>query len=288
MKSIIIKIVETFLRVIPSSIALKIGLGRTKISRHLPANIETQIDYYYGNFCVNINTKYPIEREMISGKYSPDITNTFESVINQGDICFDIGANVGALTLVMSKLTGTSGIVYSFEPNQIVFNRLLENIEMNKLKNVIPIKLGLGEKNENMGLYISNEDPGNAGLTKGLIYDELIQVTSLDSFVDSNSIDKIDLIKVDVEGMEYSVFLGGQKSLRIHKPTIIFETLKNRRERRPQVYEDLEIFLQRLGYLLFRIESDDTYTKTSIKETSEDTLAIHQDRKLILRKINQL
>ena len=99
---------------------------------------------------------------------------------------------------------------------------------------------------------------------------------------------KIDLIKVDVEGMEYSVFLGGQKSLRIHKPTIIFETLKNRRERRPQVYEDLEIFLQRLGYLLFRIESDDTYTKTSIKETSEDTLAIHQDRKLILRKINQL
>ncbi len=290
MMYIIKKTIEIFLKIIPTSIALKIGRGRTKISRHLPANIETQIDYYYGDFRVNIDTKYPIEREMISGKYSPDLVNVLETVICPGDICFDIGANIGALTLVMAKLTGDSGIVYSFEPNQTVFQRLLTNIDLNKLKNVVPIKLGLGEKNENLGLYISNCDPGNAGLTRGSIYNELIEVTSLDLFINSKSIEKLDFMKVDVEGMEYSVFIGGQKTLQTHRPTIIFETLKDRREKRRQegkdLYENMEIFLKRLGYLLFRIEQDGTYIETSLKETSEDTLAVHRTQKLILRKIS--
>lgn len=59
-------IAELFLRNIPSSIALKLARGHPRVSRHLPPNIQTQIDYYYGDLKININTKFPIEREMIS------------------------------------------------------------------------------------------------------------------------------------------------------------------------------------------------------------------------------
>lgn len=213
-----------------------------------------------------------------------------EKIVKRGDVCIDVGANVGALTLVMSKLTGNNGVVYAFEPNTSIFERLLINIDLNGLTNIIPIKLGLGEHNEKLGLYESPNDPGNAGLTRREIYDELVRVTKLDSFIHIKSIKRLDFMKVDVEGMEYSVFLGGLETLETLKPTLLFETLQGRRKRRLQegnnLYERMESFLRGIGYILFRIEDDGSYEETTLKETSEDTLAIHKTRDFVIKKLS--
>ena len=281
-------IVDMVLKCLPVPVALKFARGRTRISRHLPDNIQTSIDYYYGDFRINVDTNYPVEREMISGNYEPLLTRILESVITCGSVCIDIGANVGALTLVMSKLTGPSGIVYAFEPGPSTFNRLQANIVLNKLTNVTPVRVGLGERKEVLGWRMDRLNPGNAGLTRGAEFDELIDVTTLDSFIESQSVQSVDLLKVDVEGMEFPVFLGGQKTLETFRPTILLETLQTSREKRLQegndLYTQMEAFLRRTGYLLFRIDGDGRCRETSLQNTSEDTLAIHSTRRSVLEK----
>ena len=235
-----------------------------------------------------MDTTYPVEREMISGSYDPLLTRILESVVTYDSVCIDIGANVGALTLVMSKLTGPKGMVYAFEPGPSTFKRLQANIELNELTNITPVRVGLGERKEVLGWRMDRINPGNAGLTHGAEFDELIDVITLDSFIESQSIQSVDLLKVDVEGMEFPVFLGGQKTLETFRPTILFETLQNRRKRRLQegndLYTRMEAFLRERGYLLFRIEGDGLCRETALKDTSEDTLAIHSTRKSVLEK----
>lgn len=283
------RIAEAVLRSMPASVALRLARGRTRISRHLSPDIQTQIDYYYGDFRINIDTRYPVEREMVSGTYEAELTRVLETIITRGDVCIDVGANIGALTLVMSKLAGDNGVVYAFEPGRLTFERLLANIELNGLTNVVPVRLALGEREEVLGWYLDSTNLGNAGLTRGAEYDELVEVTTLDSYIQGQSIERVDFVKVDVEGMEYSVFLGGQGTLEALRPSILFETLQDRRDRRLQegsdLYARLETLLRRMGYLLFRIEGAGSYRETTLGETSEDTLAVHRTRDLVLERL---
>ena len=208
---------------------LKIFLDRQRGKKRVLAQQKWQEQFHTADYIdhqLNGEIKIRLYKNSILSKFiydgfetdEIDFLNTF---LNEGDCFLDIGANVGLFSLYASKKVGPSGTVIAFEPSQTTFKRLLENLELNSLKNVKPYNLGLSDQEEMLELNISVNGfeawntfvhtNDNKFSTK-----EHVQVRLLDDFLKEISldIDKIALvIKLDVEGFELNVLKGAVKLL---------------------------------------------------------------------------
>lgn len=142
-----------------------------------------------------------------------------EKVLKKGDVFFDIGANIGLFSLVVSKKIGKKGKIYSFEPSSNIFERLCENININYIKNINPQKLALSNEKGKAKFTVSLDgyDAWNS-LSKpsaGKRFDyEIVETETLDGFIKKHNLKgKIFLIKLDVEGWEIPVIKGGLEAL---------------------------------------------------------------------------
>ena len=135
--------------------------------------------------------------------------------LKKGDTVIDVGANIGYFTLFFSKLVGEKGKVIAFEPDPINFDILKKNIELNKITNVELVKKGVSNKNEFMRLYKSPVSGGHSLIKNewGKEYTD-IQTVTLDEYFKEQ---KIDVIKIDVEGFELEVIEGGKKIFKNNK-----------------------------------------------------------------------
>lgn len=154
----------------------------------------------------------------------------FIKLLPEDAIVFDIGANIGTTSLRYAKKC-SNGTIYSYEPDEINFKRLQENIKLNAAKNIVVNNLGLGEKDEEVKLY--RVSPTNPGMNRILETNEAgdfdfttIKIKTLDSEVfEKQRLNKLDAIKIDVEGFEYRVLKGGSKSLETFKPVLFIELI---------------------------------------------------------------
>ena len=164
---------------------------------------------------------------------------------------FDIGANVGQHSLFMSKHVSQ---VFSFEPFVYARNKLVDKAEQNKRENIVVYPIGLGDvdgeldffepsgSNHGIGSFLSNASD-NSSVAKKL------PVRRGDDFLDSNSLPRMDIVKMDVEGYEARVLSGLRKRLRNDRPVILMEISGLTRAEmvsesafRSLLYEDASIF----------------------------------------------
>ncbi len=252
MKSIFIRAYSRLLQLIIRLICRVTGKGGGKFTKLLPPNQTYVIANYCGNLKFNVDTTYSMESSIwLSGVYEVVTTQFLKKVIQQGDVFLDIGANCGALTLVAASLIG-HGRVYAFEPGSDVRSRLQGNIDANPhLKDVVTIiPYGLGLK-ECQVFY--NEDPAYRG--NGSLYGNYgipVDIISLDEWVNREKLDRVDVIKIDVEGMEYDVLVGGKSVLETYHPIIYFETLPVFFETTAHTIKTIYEFLDGLGYKIVR------------------------------------
>jgi FkbM family methyltransferase len=151
------------------------------------------------------------------GKFEEIEVNWFCNALKPGDIVFDIGANGGLYTLLASKIVGSTGHVYAFEPGERELALLHNNLEKNKVSNVTVINQAVSDRKSNANFVVSQDGAMNSLAKNTHIYQDVIdtttvQTTSLDIFIDEFNIPKVDLIKIDVEGAEHLV-LAGMKNL---------------------------------------------------------------------------
>lgn len=128
--------------------------------------------------------------------------------LNEGDVFVDIGANIGYLTILASKRVGASGHVYSYEPSEREYSRLLRNLAVNKTSNVHASRLALSNFTGQVALWVSEEHTGlNRILSPGanVAGDVSVPVSRLDELL---YLPEIKLIKIDVEGAEFLVLEG--------------------------------------------------------------------------------
>lgn len=145
--------------------------------------------------------------------------------VTKGDVVIDVGGNLGFYTLILSELVGTAGKVYTFEPSPEIFERLNRTILINNLYNVESFMVGFGEEEGKTELYYNPSQSGLSSIVQkissGTIAEE-IKLTTLNKF--SCKIKKrISFIKIDTEGYEPQVLLGGTSVLLNDKPTICIE-----------------------------------------------------------------
>jgi len=158
-------------------------------------------------------------------------TRAIGKMLVPGMVFFDIGANLGFYSLLSAKKVGPTGQVHSFEPNPRIFQELLFNIKLNKFNNIYPNQIALSDHN-GRGLLSSHErgeevygslsDRNFPGVS--IIGHDDVQLESLDSYIEKHGVNRIDFIKIDVEGAELDVLRGANNTLDILRPkNIMFE-----------------------------------------------------------------
>lgn len=151
-----------------------------------------------------------VGRKIKLGLFEKKESRFFEHFIKEGDICFDVGANVGYYTNLFASIAGKSGRVFSVEP-------LLRNVRLielasviNKTDNIVNV-LCAGASSEDAEVSFSFDGDssyasvntggdGNVGVT--------INCKRIDSIVSDFNLSKIDILKMDVEGWEYHALQG--------------------------------------------------------------------------------
>lgn len=142
-------------------------------------------------------------------------TNFLKNIINEGQIVADIGANIGYFSLLLSKLVGSKGKVYSFEPELKNFEILKKNVTINNFKNIKLYQKAVSNNSGKRKFYKSNWNFGDHRFNKNILYDNdlthtpiEIDVIRLDECL--NDVD-LDFMKIDVQGHEMQVIEGAKK-----------------------------------------------------------------------------
>jgi len=162
------------------------------------------------------------------GEYEHAELKAIESFITNDAIFIDIGANFGLYTLHVSRLINKNGQIICFEPFSENFDSLTQNIVLNGLPNVHLENIAIGEKEGVINLYYDKRE-NNLGMVSATPLErgitEEVKVVSLDTYLKNIHFNKIDLIKIDVEGFEYSVLSGMKNTLKSFHPSLLVEIL---------------------------------------------------------------
>ena len=171
----------------------------------------------------------------------------------------DAGANIGLFTLIAAKLVGEQGSVHAFEPVSQVYQRLQQNIVLNRLTNVWAHKIALSDETaqSQITIALNGYDAWNsmAQPTAGEAFStESIQAMQLDNFVEQQSLldSSIALIKIDVEGWESHVLQGGEQLFSSSiAPTLLIEFTEVNCQAAQSSCRSLYRQLEAYGYEMF-------------------------------------
>jgi FkbM family methyltransferase len=157
----------------------------------------------------------------------------FVNLLHRGDVVFDVGANRGIFTSYFSNLVGAEGTVHAFEPSSKTCEILRTSLRARTVHhNVVLNRCAVGDTRERATLRTPASDDGQASLvahTHGSwsgtakVTAEACDVVVLDDYVAEQSLNRIDFVKVDVEGAERLVFSGFVKSLTRFRPILAAE-----------------------------------------------------------------
>ena len=163
----------------------------------MPEIYKKKICYFQYSLVVScpLQILYKAEKKGIE----PSLSRLIMNELSNGDICIDVGASYGFITMMMAATVGNKGHVFSFEANESIYSILEQNIDENNLKNICTIS----------NSFISNQ---SSMIEKKL--DDIIQIIETK---------KINLIKIDTDGSDYNCLLGASELINFYMPIIIIE-----------------------------------------------------------------
>lgn len=182
--------------------------------------------------------------------------------LSGGDIFVDVGANIGHLTLTGAKKVG-NGRVISIEPHLKTFKFLNNNIKLNKLKNIKTYNFAAGDKSGKLRLSNIRSDDQNFISQDGSI---IVDAKRIDDLFINN---KIELLKVDVEGYELFVLRGGLDVLS-KTAVVYFESYETNFERYNYHLRDILDLLFKNNFRVFKFITDNNLQEISLDYTSRE------------------
>ncbi len=159
--------------------------------------------------------------------------------LKPGDFVIDAGANIGAYSWAFLNKVGPSGKVLCYEPNPIAYDCLYRNLG-NK-PGCFPMPFFLSNKQAEYQIVNENK---NFGMAYGKKSDNGILSKSIDEL----NLEKLNFLKIDVEGMELEVLQGGIETISKHSPVMFIEINETTLERNNSSKEKIFKFLDKLKY----------------------------------------
>ena len=164
-------------------------------------------------------------------KYEPHVGDELRNHLKEGDVFVDIGANIGYFTLMGASLVGTHGYVHAFEPHPNNCKFMQMSLEVNSFKNVTVYPYAVAESQQNFQLEVAGSS-SNARIVdfspttvSDVSLTHLVEAITLDEIL--TEVDRIDVIKMDIEGAEPRAWRGMAKIVREFCPVIFFEFSPN-------------------------------------------------------------
>lgn len=182
--------------------------------------------------------------------------------IKKGDVIFDLGSYCGFSVYGFSKLVGKEGKIYAFEPDELNYTYLMKNIKMHQLNNAIPLKQGIWSKTTTLDFF---EEGSLGSFLKRMGHYRIkssksvkISVWSLGEIYNRLKLDRLDFVKMDIEGAELEAIKGSEDFIRSKK--INFAISSHRRDG-VMTHEILKEEFKKMGYK-YKIKRFhyDTYT----------------------------
>jgi len=156
--------------------------------------------------------------------FEPHMIAIIKKLITEGDVIADVGANIGLTSILFSHLGSK---VISFEPSPSTYSILCENIRRNDLRNVTPVNIGLGDV-ESVTTLTFSANNRSSGFISDICRPETGHITENVKIMRLDDIwygfaDRLDFIKIDVEGFERNVIKGALNLLMQYKPIVVLE-----------------------------------------------------------------
>ncbi|MGQ9628038.1 MAG: FkbM family methyltransferase [Anaerolineae bacterium] len=188
----------------------------------------------------------------------------YNCIVNRDDVrvVFDVGANIGDVTLAAVR-SFPNAHIYSFEPVRTTYQMLCENIKICSDR-VTPYNFGFFNVSKRLDIHITSFHGANSIIDQSLNYKsvhphiretgtESIDVYTMDSFMADKAIDRIDIVKIDVEGTELEVIEGGRETFKNKVDNVLIELSFLRRNRESPYWVEICKLLYDLGFMLIDV-----------------------------------
>ncbi len=221
------------------------------------------------------------EHIYIFGEYEAGTISVLQKYLRKGDIFLDVGAHIGDISCVASRLVGDKGLIYAAEPNPKNYKILNKNVRLNKLKNVYPFQVALGSVVSVAQLYPRDKkDSGMASLVrdeKAIGCGTRVAVTTIDTLIEEKHVGIPNFIKIDVEGYELDVLKGATKLLQsTNAPILCIEYVKEMPRKRG-VTEDIYDFVREINKYSFYKLKRTSFMPSRLIETRKEELPDHDN-----------
>lgn len=218
----------------------------------------------------NDNIRYNWKRKSVTD--AKHIVRYIFDNVKRGWICVDIGANIGAVSIPLWSKVGSTGSVYSVEPDPSNIDKIKSNLKLNNFPRDSVVNIAISDKKGVMPLRIYPDfngwqtfgNPSFAKEYKSYVIE--VPVISFEEFMETCKIKSVDFVKIDVEGAEILV-LNGMRSFLSEKSigSLVFEVNHLMLEGMNSNVSDLFSFWEEFDYELWRLADDGTLV--AIEET---------------------
>lgn len=206
------------------------GLIRGALNRAAPTGL-TIVEVAAGGLAgYKLRLDLQSEKDYWLGTYESELQIVAADLLRDGMVAYDVGANIGYISLLLARAVGGSGRVVSFEALPANLDRLQENVELNNLQSrvkIVPAAVIDDQKQVEFLVGPSGgmgKAQGSAGRTEFQYREKiLVQGISLDQFVYQDGNDIPDLVKLDIEGGEVLALPGMWRILKEARPIVLLE-----------------------------------------------------------------
>jgi FkbM family methyltransferase len=202
----------------------------------------------------------------VLGSFEPNEFVFLRNALKPGMVVLDGGANEGLFSLYAAQRIMPGGAVLAVEPSTREFERLAANIALNRLDNVMTFKVALGSRAGDALLAIA--DSHHAGMNTIEVGDsrkamagwttvsrETVSLETIDELVARSGLQRLDLVKLDIEGSEVDALDGAKATIARFQPTILLEAEETRLATLGRTKEDLVQAVDELDYELWVFDS---------------------------------
>lgn len=193
------------------------GKGRI-VQRMRSESVSREVTARCDGIRYHLDLRDDVQRELYFNVYERADLGSALELIPVGGVCLDVGANNGAYALPFARRVGACGLVHAFEADPTVFSRLQSNSHLNGFENILKChQVAVSNVTGPHLFYKSNSD--HSGWGSLVEFDDIaaqketVEAVTLDDFVRSEKLGRVDFLKVDVEAFEPELMEGAMTSL---------------------------------------------------------------------------